>query len=68
MLARRAGKQVAVLTPRLDGDAISFVLVDQEDAAYRRRFEGRVAGKSMEGTARGEANAPAEEMKWRATR
>jgi hypothetical protein len=68
VLANRAGKQVAVLTPRLDGDAISFVLVDQEDAVHRRRFEGKVAGKSMEGTARGEANAPAEEMKWRARR
>jgi len=68
VLAKRAGKQVAVLTPRLDGDAISFVLVDQDEAVYRRRFEGRLTGKTMEGTARGEANAPAEDVKWRASR
>ena len=66
--AQRGGKQVAVLTPRLDGDAIAFVLVDHDDPIYRRRFEGKVTGRSMEGTARGEANAPGDEFKWRATK
>ena len=69
VLARRGGRQVAVLTPRLDGDAISFVLVDHDDQVYRRRFEGKVAGRTMDGTARGEANSPAgDEFKWRATK
>jgi hypothetical protein len=68
VLAQRGGKQMAVLNPRLDGDTIGFVLVDHDDTIYRRRFEGRVTGRTMEGTARGEANAPNEEFKWRATK
>jgi len=68
VVAQRGGKQVAVLNPRLDGDAINFVLVDHDDPIYRRRFEGKVTGRAMEGTARGEANAPSDEFKWRATR
>ena len=68
VVAQRGGKQVAVLNPRLDGDAIGFVLVDHDDPIYRRRFEGKVTGRAMEGTARGEANAPSDEFKWRATR
>jgi hypothetical protein len=68
VVAQRGGKQVAVLTPRLDGDAIGFVLVDHDDPSYRRRFEGKVTGRVMEGTARGDANAPGDEFKWRATR
>jgi hypothetical protein len=66
--AQRGGKQVAVLNPRLDGDALSFVLVDHDDPIHRRRFEGKVAGRTMEGTARGDASAPNDEFKWRATR
>ena len=68
VIAKRGDKQVAVLTPRLDGDEISFVLVDQDEPVYRRRFEGKVIGRTMEGAARGEANAGEEEVRWRATR
>ena len=68
VVAQRGGKQVAVLNPRLDGDAIGFVLVDHDDPIFRRRFEGKVTGRAMEGTARAEANAPSDEFKWRATR
>jgi hypothetical protein len=68
VVAQRGGKQVAVLNPRLDGDAIGFVLVDHDEPIYRRRFEGKVTGRAMEGTARGEAIAPSDEFKWRATR
>ena len=46
-----------MISSRLDGDTIDFVLVDQEDSTYRRRFEGRVTGNVMEGTARGDAIA-----------
>jgi hypothetical protein len=59
---------VAVLTPRLDGDAIAFVLVDHDDPVSRRRFEGKITGRTMEGTARGEANVAGDEIKWRATK
>jgi hypothetical protein len=68
VVARRAGKQLLVVTPRLDGDTIAFSLVDQEDALYRRRFEGKVKGNVMEGTAQGEANAPRVTQTWRATK
>jgi hypothetical protein len=68
VLARRSGKQVAVLTPRLDGDAIGFVLVDQDEPVHRRRFDGRVTGRTMEGTAHGEGSGAGDEIKWRATR
>ena len=66
VVARRAGRPVVVAESRLDGDAISFVVVDHEDSASRRRFEGRVAGNVMEGAARGDA--PRGEYKWRATK
>jgi len=47
---------------------VGFILVDHDDQVYRRRFDGKVTGKTMEGTARGDANAPGEEVKWRATK
>jgi len=68
VVARRAGRQMLVVDPRMDGDAISFILVDNEDPVYRRRFEGRVGAGTMEGTARGDANAPPVEQRWRATK
>jgi hypothetical protein len=68
VVGRRAGKQLLVLTPRLDGDAIGFVLVDHDAPAYRRRFDGKVTGNSIEGMARGDTNALPGEFKWRATR
>ena len=68
VVARRGGKQLLIVTPRLDGDTIAFSLVDQEDTVHRRRFEGKVKGNVMEGTAQGEANAPRVSQAWRATR
>lgn len=68
VLARRAGQQALVLASRLDGDTIDFILVDQEDSTYRRRFEGRVTGNVMQGTARSDVSAGRGEYKWRATR
>jgi hypothetical protein len=68
VLAKRAGQQTLVLASRLDGDTIDFILVDQEDSTYRRRFEGRVTGNVMQGTARSDVTAGRGEYKWRATR
>lgn len=68
VLARRAGQQTLVISSRLDGDTIDFILVDQENSTYRRRFEGRVTGNVMQGTARSDVTAARGEYKWRATR
>jgi SAM-dependent methyltransferase len=66
--AYSAGRKHAVREERLEGERIRFVLVDDDDYLKRYRFEGRVSGDAMEGTARGEGSAPRTEMKWRATR
>lgn len=66
--ARRGGKAVTVLSPRLDGEVIRFILVDRDEAIYRRRFEGEVTGQAMTGGARGEANVPTAEVAWQASR
>ncbi|MBI4191549.1 MAG: class I SAM-dependent methyltransferase [Betaproteobacteria bacterium] len=63
-----AGKAGVVREERLDGDRITFVLIDGDDYMKRLRFEGRVNGDTMEGTMRGEGSAPRTEVKWRATR
>ena len=68
VLARRAGQQMLVITPRLEGDIIDFVLVEQQDANQRRRFEGRVTGNAMQGTARADPGPDRGEFKWRATK
>ena len=68
VLARRAGQQTLVISSRLDGDTIDFILVDQEDSSYRRRFEGRVTGNVMQGMARSDVTAGRGDYKWRATR
>ncbi len=68
LVAKRAGKPVLVISPRLDGNAIEFILVDHDDASYRRRFDGIVTGGVMEGKVRGVANALAGEFNWRATK
>ncbi len=66
--ARAAGKTVAVRDERLDGDRITFTLVDDADYLKRYRFEGRAGGDEMAGAVRGEGTAPRTEMKWRATK
>ena len=66
--ARRDGKLVHVRDVRLDGDRISFVLIDDADHFHRQHFEGRVNGKAMEGTVRGGGAAPRTQHNWRANR
>lgn len=56
------------LDPQRVKESLANSLMDQEDPIYRRRFEGRVKGNVMEGTAQGEANAPRVSQTWRATR
>jgi hypothetical protein len=65
---RAAGKAVAVRDERLDGDRITFTLVDDADYLRRHRFEGRAVADALEGAVRGEGTAPRTEMKWRATK
>ena len=65
---RTAGKPAAVRDERLDGDRITFTLVDDADYLKRFRFEGRVGGDAMDGTVRGEGTAARTELKWRASR
>ena len=55
--------QVGVREPRLVGDRINFVFVD--NAGVRREFSGRVNGSSMEGTVKPD-NGP--ESRWTAAR
>jgi hypothetical protein len=66
--ASRAGRPFYLRDARLDGDRIAFVLIDNGDYALQWRFEGRVNGKVIEGTMRGEAKARRNQHKWRATR
>lgn len=53
---------------RLDGARIAFTLVDEGDFAHRVRFEGLVAGDTIEGVMRGDGTAPRGERPWRAVR
>lgn len=66
--ARRDGKLVHLRDARLTGDRISFVLIDDADHLHRRHFEGRVNGKTIEGTMRGGGSAPRTQHSWRAAR
>ena len=62
----RGGKAIVLRDARLDGDRILFTLVGEGDFQHRRRYEGRVSGKTIEGTVHGEGTAPRDEHKWRA--
>jgi hypothetical protein len=66
--ARRDGKLVHVRDARIDGDRLTFVLIDDVDHFHRQHFEGRVRGAAIEGTARGGGSAPRRQLMWRATR
>ncbi len=68
MGAHAPGRKVAVRDERLEGERITYTLIDDEDYLRRYRFEGRVSGDAIEGTVRGEGSAPRAEMKWRAVR
>jgi ubiquinone/menaquinone biosynthesis C-methylase UbiE len=53
---------------RVDGERFSFVWIDELDYNKRWRFEGRVAGDTIEGAVRGEGSAPREPVPFRARR
>jgi len=55
--------QVGLREPRLVGDRISFVFVD--NAGVRREFSGRVNGSSIEGTVKSDSGP---ESRWTASR
>jgi hypothetical protein len=66
--ARRDGKLAHVRDARIDGDRISFVLIDDGDHFHRQHYEGRVRGKTIEGSVRGGGSAPRKQLDWRASR
>jgi hypothetical protein len=66
--ARRDGKLVHVRDARIDGDRLSFVLIDDIDHFHRQHFEGRVRGAAIEGTVHGGGSAARGQLAWRATR
>ena len=69
--ARAEGQIAAPLwEPRLEGDAIGFVVVDGEDRENEASlyFEGRVNGSVMEGEVRRGVGSAQTRMKWRAVR
>ena len=66
--ARNDGKPWHLRDARLEGDRISFTLIDDADYNHVQRFEGRVNGNIIEGTVRGEGSAPRASSQWRATR
>ena len=65
---RRDGRLVQVRDTRIDGDRVSFVLIDDADHFHRQYFEGRVRGKTIEGTVRGGGSAPRRQLDWQAHR
>jgi hypothetical protein len=66
--ARRAGRPVLLRDPYLQGERLSFTVIDDADYLHRLRFEGRIAGDAIEGTVRGEGTAPRAQHAWRARR
>ena len=66
--ARRDGKLVHVRDARIDGDRLTFALIDDVDHFHRQHFEGRVRGAAIEGTVRGGGSAPRKQLTWRASR
>jgi len=53
---------------RIEGERLSFVLIDDADHFHRLRFEGIVRGDAIEGTARGSGSAPRRQLDWKARR
>jgi len=66
----RFDKKIAGLwNPRLSGDRISFVVVDDSGLAETNLyFEGRVAGDAIEGVIRRGIGSDQQQIKWRANR
>ena len=63
--ARVQGGFLPLFEPRLEGERIRFVLVDDQHAHF---FEGRVSGVLMEGTVKSGIGNAQVENRWRATR
>jgi hypothetical protein len=63
--ARVAGGYLPAFEPRLDGERVAFILID-DNTAYR--FEGLVSGAAMEGVVRWGAGPRQQQTTWRATR
>lgn len=63
--ARVAGGFLPAFEPRLSGDRIAFVLVEDD---MSHRFEGRVQGETMEGVVQSGYGPIPAENRWRATR
>lgn len=64
-LARAEGRNYALWETRLEGDRLSFILIDNELA---HRFEGRVRDNAIEGVARTGAGTAETETAFRAIR
>jgi hypothetical protein len=68
--ARLNGVPVQVWETRLEGERLSFALVDSADRENELvlYFDGRVAGDTIEGELAGGVGAARSTVKWRATR
>ena len=68
-LARYDKKVAGLWNPKLSGDRISFVIVDDSGPVETNLyFEGRVAGDAMQGVIRRGAGADQKQLQWRASR
>jgi SAM-dependent methyltransferase len=63
--ARVTGGYLPAFEPRLDGERIAFILID-DNTSYR--FEGLVAGAAMEGVVRRGVGPRQQQATWKATR
>ena len=63
--ARVAGGYLPAFEPRLSGERITFILID-DNTAYR--YEGVVSGHAMEGVVRWGSGPRQQQSTWRATR
>ncbi len=66
--AHLAGRPWHLRDARIEGERISFTLIDDADYNRVQRFEGRVRGNTIEGTVRDEGPASRSPYPWRATR
>ena len=68
--ARQEGQPGGLWEPRLEGDRIRFVVVDNRDRDNEASlyFDGRVAGDTMEGDLVRGVGAEQKRFRWRAVR
>ena len=68
-LARYDKKVAGLWNPRLRGDRVSFVIVDDSGSLETNLyFEGRISGDAMEGTIKRGIGSDQKEIPWRAAR